>query len=60
MAFLVVGAVGVADALQAVVPLVAGQAMSLLLTLVVEGATLIVDHMGVELVVVGLVAPRQL
>ena len=48
-----------ADALQAVVPLVAGQAMSLLLTLVVEGATLIVDHMGVEQVVVGLVAPRQ-
>ena len=59
MAFLVVGAVGVADALQAVAPLVVGQAMSLLLTLVVEGATLIVDHMDVEQVVVGLVAPRQ-
>jgi len=58
MVFLVVGPVGVVGAHQAVGPLVVGQAMFLLLTLVVEGVTQIVDHMGVDQVV-GPVALRQ-
>ena len=58
MVFLVVETVGVVGVHQAVGPLVVGQAMSLLLTLVVEGVTLIVDHTGVEQVV-GPAALRQ-